>query len=257
MAVLDWSGIRSCSADGLAFFLVIVRALRAIPVRVIVCAPDDGDIALALERGRIREACHGSEWLECKSGPARRLDVLATATVFGGSLGADPARAFMRNLNLAVSRIDVTPTRSRRLLAVTMELLQNVLTHAGAEHACAIALFRPRKRPPEIELGIADGGRGIPAGVLAQRRHASLWHLSDASVTGSALTQALSGRATEAGGGCLTDLVRALVSECEATITVRSGAGLVKVAPGNTALGLERFAYGWGTQTLVRLRIAP
>jgi hypothetical protein len=135
--------------------------------------------------------------------------------------------------------------------------LQNVLAHSGAQHACAVALVHPLKRPPEVEVGIADGGRGIASGVLSQERHGWLFSFTDGAVTAAALTRGLSGRAEDDGGGALAGLIRGLIRECGATVVVRSGAALLRLNPPDGRCAPCNLSCGWGTQTLIRVRIRP
>lgn len=253
-AVLEWSTVETCTADGLAFFSALEATLRSLGVDVIVCGPADGDVAAALETSGIRGACSG-QWLVCPCNPPRRVEVVGRAALFPGSEGGSTVAEFALGLHRALAAMPVGPVSAGRLVAATVDLLQNVLSHSGATHACAIAQIYRRKRPPEIEIGIADNGQGIVTNVLGQVRHSRLHRYTDAGIASVVLTQGLSGRDEEAGGGGLTGLIKGLVDECGATVVVRSEAALVRFAPGCGRAEPVHLSYGWGTQTLIRMRL--
>lgn len=254
MAVLDWSVVRTCAADGLAFFGVIVRELSARGVHVVVCEPADGDLAGALQNSGIRNAFSAIHWIPSDSGPARRVEVIAPAALFGCTGSLQAPKVFAYQLHRALTAARVEPRRVERLVGAVVDLFQNILAHSDAEHACAVAVLHRRKRPPEIEVGIADGGRGIVTGVLMQERHHWLLPFTDAGVASAALTHGLSGRAEAEGGGALTGLIRELLDDCGATVIVRSEAALLTLSPRRGGCVPVHLSHGWGTQTLIRMR---
>lgn len=254
LAVLDWSTVQGCTADGLALFAVAARELVSRGTSVVACGPGDGEIAGALHGTGLRDACEGVRWVACGAGAPRRLRVLGPASLFGTGADSGAHGRFVGQLYQALRMVQMEMDRVNRVVSTTVDLLQNVLAHSGAQHACAVALVHPRRRPPEVEVGIADGGRGIVSGVLSQERHSWLLSFTDGTVTSAALTHGLSGRAEDDGGGALAGLIRGLIRECGATVVVRSGAALLRLNPPDGRCAPCNLSCGWGTQTLIRVR---
>jgi hypothetical protein len=184
------------------------------------------------------------------------VDLLAPMAVFGPDSN-DSVDLFCDELSASLRRLE-TPRRT--LLAVmgtTQELLHNVLSHASARHASAVALLHVRKRPRVLQVGIADDGVGIAGAVLHQERHRWLEWFHDTSVTEAVLQQALTGRpsAPEAGnGGGMARIIRRLLSESASTVMLRSGAALILLRS-TTPDRCERHTLTYGAGTQVRLEI--
>lgn len=256
--VLDWSTVGKYSADGLAFFSVIIRALREAGIGVVLCEPSDGDIARALERSGLRRACNDLVWIPCECSRPGRMEVMAPVGIFGGTCGRGNLKEFFGELDDALDQTGMGEDRACLLGATAMDLVQNVLAHAGTAHAAVFAGIYPRRRPAMIEVGIADAGIGIAAHLLSEERYAWLIPYTDATIIQSVFGRALSGRSEDAGGGGLSHLVRRLRDEGSACFRVRSGAGLVTLTgPSTTTSSANRLAWGWGTQTLVTVRAKP
>jgi hypothetical protein len=256
--VLDWSTTRSCSADGLAFFAVVMRVLREAGFHVVLCEPSDGDIALALDQSGLRSACKGLTWIPSSGSTTRRITAVTSAALFGGALGGGNVQEFSWKLDDALDQIGLSQRRAGLLSAVTTDLVQNVLAHAGGVNASVVALLHTRRRPPVVEIGVADAGLGIAASLLSQERHAWLMPMTDAAVAEVVFGRALSGRSAEAGGGGLSRLVRRLRDQCDATVLVRTGAALLDLSgPTSVKCTPQRLNCGWGTQVLVAVRVAP
>lgn len=256
--VLDWSTVDKCPADGLAFFSVIIRALREANIGVILCEPSDGDIARALERSGLRSEYDDVAWVPCESSRPGRMEVMAPAGIFGGSLGRGNLKIFFSGLDDALDRTGMGEDRASLIGAAAIDLVQNVLAHAGAAHAAVVAAIYPRRRPPMIEIGIADGGIGMATHLLSEERYDWLIPYTDATIIRAVFSRALSGRSEDAGGGGFSLLVNRLRDEGDAYIRVRSGAGMVTLTgPGSRMATANRLVGGWGTQTLITVRVKP
>lgn len=258
-AVLDWSNVDGCSAEGVAFFAVLVRHLLAKGVRVIACRPADGAIAAVLERAGILVACGPITWVKCAACTPSAVEAIAPAAVFG-SESNDSVFVFCDELSAALKRLALTRSVRQAVMGTTQELLQNVLSHASASHAAAMALLLPRKRPKVLQIGVADDGLGIPGSVLRQERYRWLGWFHDASVTEVVLSQALSGRpstAESANGGGMARIIKRLLRETTSTVMLRSSAALITLRS-NAPDRFERRAltYGAGTQIRVELRLS-
>jgi hypothetical protein len=254
--VLDWSTVGACSADGLAFFAVLVRVLSSAGMQVVLCEPGDGDVARILDQSGLRAFYAGHVWIPCPCTPSRRTDVVAPAAVFGGSDGRGNAEQFVYQLDQALDEMRVDPRLACLLSGICVDLVQNVHSHAGGVQASAVSLQHSRRRPPVVEIGMADGGDGIAAHLLSQERHAWLTSFTDATVVEAVFGRALSGRGGEAGGGGLSRLIRRLRDDFDTTVVVRSGAGLLSFSgPSVQKCACHRLTCGWGTQTLISVRV--
>ena len=254
--VLDWSTVAACSADGFAFFSVIVRALCGAGYQVVMCAPTDGDVAQVLDRSGLRAACGHLTWIPCPCSQPGRLEVMGTAAVFGGSEGRDSVDDFLWHLDDELDRIRLERYRADLVAGAATELVQNVLSHAGGAGAAITAVLHRRRRPRVLEIGVADGGIGIAGHLLSQDRYDGLMPYTDAFVAEAVFGRALSGRTIEAGGGGLSRIVRRLRDECEARVLVRSGAALLSFSgPSTTRCDAHRLTCGWGTQTLISIPV--
>lgn len=258
LVVLDWSTVTDCSAEGIAFFAVLVRRLSAMGVRVIACQPLGTAVSEVLKCSGVRSVCGPTEWVPCPCEKGFAAESLAPAAIFGPDAN-DSVDDFCDGLSTAIRRLGVVRRTAAAVMGTTHELLHNVLSHAHAQHAAATALLLPRKRPQVLQIGVADDGIGITGSVLRHERHQWLSWFHDASVTEVVLHQALSGREAAVdggGGGGLANILQRLLRETPATVLLRSGAAYITLrstAPDHfekTAL-----TYGAGTQFRLELRL--
>lgn len=254
--VLNWANVDNISAEAAALFAVLVHTLAARGFSVIVCEPADGDVATALHGTGIRDelatSCGDVSWVPCAPGPMRRLRVLTPAVRFGAGLGKAAARSFVASVEAALPALMTDRARATLVTDAVSEVVLNVLTHAEAEDATAVMLLHHRRRPQVIEIGFADSGMGIARSILQQPRHAWLEPLSDRGATAAVFGAALSGRDADAGGGGMTRIMRRLATECNATVTIRSGTAKVVLRDaGKDSLTIMSHTYGWGTQTRI------
>ncbi len=255
VAVLDWSSVSSCTAEGVAMFVVLLRRITAAGMRVIVCAPGAPSVAHVINDTGVRAACASAQWIPYQCAGRATIKPLARAAIFAPGTN-NTVDDFCDDLATALRQVGQARAAVRVVMSVVQEMLHNVLSHSGAGHAAAIALLFPSRRPALVQVGVADDGVGITGHVLTQPRHRWLGCFSDASVTETVLHEALSGRASESGGG-MSYLVRRLLSETQSTVMIRSGAALLvlrSAAPGR----YERTAltFGGGTQIRVEFRVA-
>jgi hypothetical protein len=259
VAVLDWSTVATCSAEGVAFFAVLVGHLIDKGVHVIACRPASATIAEVLDRSGILAAYGALTWVPCACAKGSAVETLATAAIFA-SESNESVNMFCDDLSAALRQLALPRATSRAVMGTTQELLHNVLSHANATHAAATALLLSRRRPKILQIGIADDGVGIAAAVLRDGRHDRLQWFHDVGVTEVVLHQALSGRpaTSESGkGGGLARIVRRLLSETASTIIVRSGAALLAMRSTAPDQGERRaLTYGAGTQVRVELRLS-
>ena len=248
--VLDWTNVDGTSAEALAMFAVLVRTLVSQGISVVICEPEDGDIAAALEASAIRTACGTVTWIPRVSRRLRRVEALAPSAQFGGALGLASLRPFLAGVVEALQQLGTDEDRVALVADGVMEILQNVITHAEAEHAAAVLVLHRRRRPRVVEVGVADSGMGIATNILIQPRHAWLAPFSDRGTTEAVFAQALSGRDATEGGGGMTRIMRRLVDSCGATLIVRSGAAKITLTgSGAGGLSVVGHTFGWGTQT--------
>jgi hypothetical protein len=252
--VLDWTRCTTCGAEGLAFFAVLARELVDRGTRVVVCGPEDGDLAAALAHTTFG-AAPGVEWVPGHAVGGGRLRALGRGAVFGGAFGSGSVDDFLDDLEGQLGRAGISAREANVLMATTLEVLQNVRSHAGARHAAAAALVLPRRRPAVVQVGVADGGVGVAGHLLAQERHGWLAAFSDASVAEVALHRSLSGRDAGAGGGGLSAMVREFLGGCEAALTLRTGTALLSLSSAQPdRYRKSLLTYGFGTQTRLELR---
>lgn len=258
IAVLDWSLVDTCSAEGLAFFAVLHRHLIAAGIHVIVCAPASRTVGRLLEEAGVRACCGGQTWVVSTPVDGVPCESVASAALFGPDANKSVDR-FCDDLSERIKRLAVGRGPARAITGTTYELLHNVLSHASARHAAATAVLFSRKRPRVLQVGVADDGISIAGSVLSHPRHQWLQSFHDASVTATVLHQTLSGRTTTADsgtGGGMARIIRRLLREATATVMVRSGAALITLR----ATAPDRFektalTYGSGTQIRVELRL--
>lgn len=252
--VLDWTHLAAVSADGLAFAAVLLQALRDRGIHVRCCPPHDPVVGAALAQsscGALRG--EGIAWHAEPTGTVSRTDprhVLGPLHLFAG------ARGF--SLSTALDQIEGALNRAGwrsvpMLPELLMEIAQNIRSHANARHAALCVVVERRRRPPRLQVGVADDGIGIPNSILNDPRHGWLDSFSPARATETVVMRQLSGRGADQGGGVLGDLYETLLAESGATVTLRSGAGWVRISGADRESRHESLTYGLGTQVLVEL----
>ncbi len=255
--VLDWSPVETASAEGLAFFLVLIRRLRELRREIIVCAPTCSDVREAVASLEQEEDISGVQWVFDRPVRSRRIRTLGPPAVFGPGLGRANVSAFLSRFRDQLKELCTTKTPGELAEAVAMELVQNIGAHAGPTWACTMTLLEERRRPPRIQIGMADNGAGIALHVLQQPRHQSLAPFTDRAVVEAVLREALSGRDEPQGGGGFSRLARELTHKHGGDVWVRSGTALIHLPPGGSAhpRGASLSA-GYGTQVRVTLPLA-
>jgi hypothetical protein len=254
MVVLDWTHVAAVSADGLAFAAVLCQALRARSIRVLCIPPDETAVAAALGHSSCDALrVPGVEWR-----PREAIQLTSTAPyiplgpvhLFAGTLGF--------SIVAALDEVDGALERGGwpmvpELGELLMEMAQNVRTHASASHAALSVVVHRRRRPPRLQVGMADDGIGIPNAVLDDPRHRWLESYSPSRATETVVTRQLSGRGAGRGGGVLGELYHTLLTQAGATITLRSREGWVQLTGTSRTPRHESLSYGTGTQILVEL----
>ena len=255
-AVLDWSSCSKCDAEGLAFFVVLARELAGRGARIIVCGPTERGLVELLEESGFRASCACEKWILSEHDGRCDTRILGRGAMFGGELSRAGISEFLSQLDSSLNAFGLPDQQAAIASALVCEAFQNVLSHANASHAAAVAVRHSRRRPSVIQVGIADTGVGIPAHVLSHPRHAWLASFSDASVTEVVLDQSISGRPNDEGGGGFGLLARTFLRECDARLLVRSGAALVTLSSDDPNRYRKRMlTYGAGTQMRFELRL--
>lgn len=256
--VLDWSGVDTVSAEGIAFFSVLVRYLLEIEVKVLVCSASCADIAEVLWETGLRSALSEVNWVPQPSVPSNRIRAIGHAAVLRGAEGRARASKFVNGLGNSLREFEFEGNAVGLAEAVAMELLQNVLEHSGDVWATAVSLVQHRRRPPWIQIGVADLGAGVAEHVLAQVRHQDLGQFSDLAVIQAVFSAALSGRASGSGGGGLSMLVKDIVERHGGEAWVRSGSGLVGFSTGGKRwVRPTHLTAGFGTQIRISFPVDP
>lgn len=258
LIVLDWSTASDCSADGFAMLPVLVGAMRGRGVSALICAPVDGDMASLCEALNLRALCEAGQWIAdgtyaMSQGCARALVPVST---FGSITNRVDIDRFLTQFEAVLPTLPGRRDDIELAVAVLVESLQNVRSHARAERAAVTALLRPRRRPPSLEFGLADDGAGVSANILAQERYAWLAEFTDASVTETVLDRQLSGRSNGAGGGGFGAMLKELLKQTQATVILRTGtAHLTFSSAEPTRYRRTNLTYGLGTQLKIELRL--
>ncbi|MBB4635974.1 hypothetical protein [Longimicrobium terrae] len=258
--ILDWSGVSNCSAEGLALFGVVTRRLAEHAVRIIIIEPEFTDTRSAVNGSRILDGCGGLEWVPSTASKRSILHCCAQAAAFSGSAN-ESVDNFCDGLSDTLKAHAAPRRATLAMMGTAIELLHNVLSHAGSSHAAAAAFVLPRRRPAVLQVGIADDGIGIPAAVLRHPRHAWLTWFSDAGVTRAVIREQLSGRKTtegetDSGGGGMARVIKKLLEETSSEVTLRSGSALIRLSSTDPeSYKVHRLTYGAGTQVRIELRL--
>jgi hypothetical protein len=251
--VLDWSGVETMTAEGFALFSVLVRRLLDAARDVTVCRPACSDLRQALYDLGLYALPQRVTWVECAPVRARRVRALVPAAVFGGSLGRGNIGEFLDNLSRELAHVGAPRQQTELLEAAAVELTQNTRAHAGGAWATAVALIEHSRRPPRIQIGLADAGPGVANHLLQRIEHHGLAPFTDFTVLEAVMTMALTGRA-DGGGGGFSRLARRIINDFGGSVWIRSGAGLVQVGEGphGRATGV-RLGSGFGTQVRITI----
>ena len=253
VAVLDWSRTETCSAEGLAFFAVLIQRLTSIGVTVVACDAGLSDVSLVLETSGARAMTQTKRWISGKPEARNSVETLvplavsATGTTNGIGI-------FCNSLNDSLVALGATKKCRQAVVGTVIDLIQNVKSHSQAQYAAATALLLSRKRPKIIQIGIADDGLGIPNTVLSQPLHQWLAWFPDASLTEVVLDQGLSSRESQSGGGS-AHLIRRLVSEVRSRVIIRTAGALISFdSEAPSKFTKRNLSPGLGTQ--VRLEVS-
>lgn len=257
--VLDWRGSACCTAEGLAFFTVLVRVLAARGIKVFVCLPDRSDSAEIIAESGIEACGSAAEWIHRDCSGRRAARPLTRTAIFNTSSRSNLGQFCS---DLSDSLAPLFSARSHKLvMGVVLEVLQNILAHAQATNCAVSALYLTSRRPPVVQIGFADDGRGIPSSLTENPKHSWVTYLHDASVTERVVRGALTKRpesegteATSTGGMGL--LVRRLLDECRGEIYLRSGAALLSARSDRPTEWTKSFLdHGLGTQLRIAISI--
>ena len=248
LAVLDWSTIDTCAADGIAMFAVLGQQLATQRTSLLVCGPTMSDLAFILSESGIQASEGWTRWFTAAQTPAKRVRVLGAAAVFGSSLGRGNLSSFLDSLRAGLDDLKVSGDRADFIQALATDMVQNTRAHASGAHACALAVIEPRRRPAWIHLALADSGPGVASHVLQLADHGRLSAFSDFTVVRAVLDQALTSRPNGSGGG-FSRLAAEATSQFGGVVRVRTGTALVCLQGSKQPKG-ARLSSGWGTQIL-------
>jgi len=228
---------------------------------MIGCQPGTQDLRSVVDQVVASTPTLSLEWLPSAAAESpARISSAAEACVFGGGSNA-PIDSFCDSLSATLQQIGVAKRVRKAVMGITLEAFQNVLSHSEAAHAAATALVLRKRRPPAIQIGLADDGRTIATSVVGQSRHAWLGQFHDSNITELVLHSALTRRSshersahgnTETGGFGL--IIKRLLLETRSSVLVRSGAALIKF-DSSTPGEYERFSLDYGVGTQVRIEI--
>jgi len=254
VVVLDWKHLAAVSADGLAFAAVLLQALCALKTRVICCPAQDPHVSETLAHTFCAALRYkGVEWLPEFADRADAKNprvLLGPVYCFGGARGVSVGKA----IDEAESALELAGwARVPELNDLIVEIAQNIGTHADASHAALCVLIDQRRRPPRLQVGVADDGVGIPTAMLSDPRYTWLQSYSPARANETVIVRQLSGRGADRGGGVLGELYGTLIAEAGATVTLRSGEGWVRIGGNDRTPRRQSLTYGLGTQLLVEL----
>jgi hypothetical protein len=146
-------------------------------------------------------------------------------------------------------------------MGITMEVVQNMLSHANATNCAVSAFYLGGKHPPVVQIGFADDGDGIASSLSENPDHHWATYLHDASVTENVLRHALTTRselttASERPSGGLSRLIDDLLSECRSEIYVRSGAAFIVGSSDRAERWTKSYMdHGIGTQLRVAISV--
>lgn len=260
LVILDWSRVTHVRADAAAVAALFARALHEQGKVLLGCAstiPHVADAIAATHAAADVERWFGTEPAELTTSGNRkeRVDVVLPIVRFSNDINGRIALAeSLDTLQAALATRGLNDERLSRIMAVVNELTLNAIQHPLISDRVLVVLIDRRRRPPLLEIGLADDGPGIGATLVREARHAWVDLVSDRGATSATFGGNLSSRPLDEGGGGMTRAVQDLVRETQATVTVRSGGGRMILSPGKTGALRSRstgFTHGWGTQIRV------
>jgi hypothetical protein len=253
LAVLEWGSVYNGAADGLAFFPVLTGLLVAANTDVICCMPDSSSLASIVGDAQCpRLAGEKVRWISGAIPSSSSLKSLGPVLLLANGRG-DGTGELLARVEHHMAAIGCEP-EAELTSSLIVELIQNIQTHSGCANAAIVAVVLTRKRPPRIQVGIADDGMGLPANMITQPRHAWLGQFSDSSITEITLGQEMSGRSEGLHGGSLGGLMRTFLSRTRCTVILRTGtAHMTMSSEASTFFRKQNLSYGIGTQLLLEI----
>jgi hypothetical protein len=251
ICVLDWSQVECPTAEALAFLPVLIGRFHSLGITTYVCAPSKSGVSARLVAPDEHPSTSLS-WVDSSWGTGSDP---GECKIFPFDFATwQSAHAMVNHIEAVASvrRADVDHVNT--LVALVIESVQNVRSHSAASAAAGSVVVLGRRRPPRLQVGIADNGIGIARALLSKGAKQSLAYFSDATVTDATLEAALSGRteegvAAEMGGG-FSRLVREFVARTNGAVAIRSGSAFVTrgVPRMQTKRGKAHLTAGFGTQ---------
>lgn len=260
IVVLDWSVVAQCGAEGLAYFRVLVEQFVRLGILVVVCEPSDAGLRRVFANAGMLAGLSSLARVPNPSSGIATCEALCQMTVFSTATHASLA-TFLDQLGSSLERLGSSRRRRQAIMGVAGELLQNILTHAGAMTGAAVATLLPRRRPKVVQVGVADDGIGIARSFLALGTDRDIQQFSDAMVTHVVLGRSLSGRGASNGervaGGGLSRLFTRLLDEHPGTrVLLRSGEAFCALDAAHPASWKrDRLMAGGGTQVRLEVRL--
>lgn len=257
--VLDWQSSQSISAEGLAFFAILLEVIGRRGIRLFVCLPDRHDSAEIIAESGVRAGTQNVEWIQRACSGKRTTRSFVQSALFN-STSRKPLNQFLSDISHELTPL-VTDRKVKLIVGAAMEVVQNMLSHANATNCAMSALYLGSKRPPIVQLGFADNGRGIPSSITEIPAHSWGQNLSDTSVTERVVQGALTRRSSGDGvelplEGGMGMIFRRLLSECNGEIYVRSGTALVSAQSAHPNYWKKNFMdHGLGTQLRIAIAI--
>jgi len=251
LIVLDWGRVEVCSAEGIAFFLILVRWLLEQRMSFVVCSPTHFGVSTALDRGGARTCCGDAVcWIRSESRGVAAVEEIAQCVVL--ARGEDQVvSTFLDELSASLTRLQLPKATRQLVMGLTHEVFQNVRSYAEANFVAAAAYYFQRRHC--LQIGIADDGVGIADTILRQDRHAELDWFSDARIVSLVLRRGLSGRAVAAdgtvSGGGMSQLIPVVLNGVRSAIMLRSGRALLGLRSDSPKYPApQRFNFARGTQ---------
>ncbi len=254
VVVFDWSVATEVAAEGLALFPVVARHFGERGSTVYACEASNASVAMALRTSGVALGGRCAGWARAAAAGQVSFRSVAPAALF--SAERDPSMDdYVDGLSASMRELGLPKKTSVAVMGVSLELLQNVLSHGEARNAAAAALLFARRRPRVLQLGVADDGIGIPGSVRGHSRYGWITELSDAVATRTLLRDHISGREeSEGSGGGLSRLVQRVLRDFGARVRLCSGSAFLALAHG-TRPEMGRLTHGTGTQIRIEFPI--
>jgi len=255
VVALDWSCVDRCPAEGLALFGVLVRTLQLRGCSVIVCGPMSRDLAAVVAESGLQQHSEPARWIGGDPTGARRSTSIAAAVLFRSPASGTAVTPFLMAVEAVMLRHSAGTHAIDLTASLLMELIQNVGTHAPGAWASLVGVLYCRRRPPVIEIGLADSGDGLPKTVLSGPRLRSLVPLCDVSLLEVFMANGVTSRPADVGGGALRDVVLGFLDVVPTgVVLIRSGSALIRL---DRALARSfrptQLTYGLGTQIRIEI----